>query len=103
MSLLRLQAFGQINDRDGLERALLHTYTTTNAQLLADVRQLAVWSHLNTLFALPDHGALLSTLLAALLGLAFLLIYDSDTSKTAIILLCLLLWPHSLCGAHTDS
>jgi len=93
MGLLALQALGQVDDRNSLKWALLNTDTTTNAQLLANIRQLAVGSHLNALLALPNHGTLFAALLATLLGLALLLVNNRNTSQTAVFLL-FLLGPH---------
>jgi hypothetical protein len=45
------QVLGQVNDRDGLKWALLHTNTTTNAQSLGDGAYLRIRGNFNAQFS----------------------------------------------------
>ena len=76
---LTLQAFGQVDDFDGLEGAALDAHTTTNTHVLGDHANCRRGFHINAQFALLIDRAGLDALLPALLGLALIGVDDCDS------------------------
>lgn len=72
-------ALGQIDDFDGLEWALLHADGAPDAKTLCDDAALAEPLDLDAQLPLLVNWALSLALQSALLGLALLLVYDSNT------------------------
>jgi len=70
VSHLRLEVGWQIDDVDGIERALLWADTAANTQTLGDEGNLAIGRDFDAELARSHHGARLLALLAAFLRFA---------------------------------
>ena len=81
MGSLPLQILREVDDVDGLKRALLHADTATDAELLRKSSSFRFGAHLDTELAHPHHRTRLLTLLLALLWFAFVIRHDGDARK----------------------
>lgn len=83
---------GQVDNVDGLKRALLHANATTNTQFLGNEGNLEMSNdrerclgggiNFDTQLAHADNRARLLALLSTLLGLAFVFAHNGDTRES---------------------
>ena len=79
MRNLRLEAFRQVDDFDGLERAPLDAHTATNAELFRDKANRRAGPHVDAELAGLVKWANLAALLLALLGLALIRVDNGNS------------------------
>ena len=84
-----LEVLGQVDDLDGLEGALLHADTTTDAQLLGDGGELVLLGDFDAELAHLHHGARPLALLPTFLGLAFVAAHDGNSRELVSLVLVL--------------
>jgi hypothetical protein len=84
-----LEVLGQVDDLNGLEGALLHADTTTDAQLLGDGGELVLLGDFDAELAHLHHGARPLALLPTFLGLAFVAAHDGNTRELVSLVLVL--------------
>lgn len=93
MGDLALEVGGQVDDLNGVERALFGADTAADAETLTNECDLAVGVDFDTELAGLDDGAGLLALLTAFLGLALVGVDDRDTVYGMSFLSCV-----TLCG-----
>jgi hypothetical protein len=81
MSRLFCQVGGQVDDRNGIKRALLDAYAATDAKLLGNLGQFGRRFHVDAEFFLAILRAGLFAFLATLFGFTFVSVDDGYASQ----------------------
>ena len=81
MRRLAFQVAGQVDDGDGVERALFHADSAADAQLFGNGGDLVIGRDLDAELSHPDDGTGLFALLSASLGFAAVVVDDGDSGE----------------------